>query len=72
MLNTELANREYLCESFSVADIAYFLTVSFAVQLGTPPHGDYPNLAGWLMRMTARPCIAREMEAMTAAAASLT
>jgi len=71
VLDAELTNREFLCESFSVADIAYFLTVSFAIQLGSPPTGSYPNLSAWLMRMATRPSIAKESADMTKFAALL-
>ncbi len=71
-IDDALAGREYLCESYSIADIAYFLTVSFAIQLGAAPAAERSNLMGWLARMAAKPVIAAETAAMTRVAASLT
>lgn len=68
-LDARLADREYLCHDFSVADIGTFLVLSFAVTLGAPPDPALRHLAAWQERVAARPSVAREMADMTAAAA---
>jgi glutathione S-transferase len=70
-LERELAAREYLCGNFSVADIATFMVVAFASSLGVAPGEKQPALAEWFQRMLARPCVAREFEAVTKAAATV-
>jgi len=67
-LDGELAGREYLCRQFTVADIAYFLTLMFATSLGAPADAGLGNLAAWSARVIARPAVGREVEGMTAAA----
>jgi len=68
-LQRELAGREYLCGAYSVADIATFMVVGFASSLGVAPGEAQPDLAQWFQRMLCRPCVAREFEAVTKAAA---
>lgn len=70
-LERELAAREYLCGNFSVADIATFMVVAFASSLGVAPGEKQPALTEWFQRMLARPCVAREFEAVTKAAAAV-
>jgi glutathione S-transferase len=70
-LDAKLAGREHFCGSFSVADIAYFLTIAFATSLAAAPPPSLSNLGGWLRRVAARPSIAAEMAGMTAAMARL-
>jgi glutathione S-transferase len=69
-LDVRLADREYLCGRFTVADIAYFLTIGFATALGAAPDASLSNLSPWLARVGARPSIGQEMAAMSAAASS--
>ena len=71
MLERELATNEYLCGDFSVADIAAFMVVAFASSLGVAPGETQPALTRWFQRMLARPCVAREFEAVTQAAAAV-
>jgi len=66
-----LTGREYLCGTFSVADIATFLVVGFATTLGVPPGDGHKNVRAWVERVRARPSVAREFEAMTLAAATV-
>ena len=66
-LDRELADREYLSGQFSVADIAYFLTLMFATSLGAPADPAHANLAAWTSRVISRPAVGREVERMTAA-----
>lgn len=65
-LDKELAGREYLCDRFSVADLATFVMTSAAANLGHPPAQTHARLLGWLARVAARPAVAREMQAMNA------
>ncbi len=69
-LDGELAGREFLCGQYTVADIAYFLTLMFASSLGVPPDAGHQNLAAWQSRMVSRPAVGREVERMAAAAAN--
>jgi len=66
-LDRALAGREFLCSLFTVADIAYFLTLMFATSLGAPADGAFGNLATWSARVIARPAVGREVERMTIA-----
>ena len=70
-LERELGGREYLCGAFTVADIATFLVIGYASTLGVPPSEVEPQLAQWFQRVLARPCVAREFEAITKAAAAV-
>lgn len=68
-LDARLAEKDYLCDTFTVADIATFLTLGFAATLGAPFTG-YPNVAAWHERVLARPVVRSEYEAIMAAAAA--
>ena len=70
-LDKELSGHEYLCGTFSVADIATFLVVGFASTLGVPPGDGHENVRAWTDRVRARPSVGREFEAMTRAAATV-
>jgi len=70
MLDADLADREFLCRQFSVADIAYFLTTMFATNLGAAPDPSLASFGAWLGRVAARPSVGKEMAGLTAAAAS--
>jgi len=70
-LERELHSREYLCGVFTVADIATFLVIGYASTLGVPPTETEPQLMQWFQRVLARPCVAREFEAITKAAAAV-
>lgn len=62
----------FLCGAFGVADIAYFLTISFAGNFGVAPNAGHPALQAWYQRVAERPSIAREMAGLAGAMASLT
>jgi glutathione S-transferase len=66
-LDRELSGREYLCGQFTVADIAYFMTIMFASTLGAPPAAVHANIAAWMGRVAARRAVGREIESITAA-----
>lgn len=68
MLDGELTGREYLCESFTIADIASFLAVGFGTTLGVVPDA---NLHAWLERVRSRPTVGREFETMMKVAATV-
>jgi glutathione S-transferase len=70
-LDRELAGREYLCDAFSVADIATFMVVGFATTLGAAPEDRHGNLRAWVERVRARPAVGREFDAMMQAAATV-
>lgn len=61
-----LADREWFCDVFSVADISAFMGINFASNLGAPPTEGHTRLAGWLARMNSRPAVAAEVERMQA------
>jgi glutathione S-transferase len=71
-LESALADgREHLAGAFGVADVAWYLPVSFAAFFGVSPAGTHPRLAAWLARVAARPSIAAETGAMTEALRAL-
>lgn len=70
-LDGELSGRAYLCDAYSVADIANFVMVSAGATMGAPPDASLTRLTGWLGRMLSRPPVAREMAAMQATVAAL-
>lgn len=65
-LDSELVGREYLCDAFSVADIAIFVFLNAASTLGAPPAAHHENVHAWLGRMRGRPCVAEESAEMLA------
>lgn len=70
-LDAELAGREYLCDDYSVADIANFVMISAAATMGAPPDAALESLGAWLARSAARPPVGREIAAMQGYVASL-
>jgi glutathione S-transferase len=70
-LDAELRGREWLCDTFSVADIASFVFVRTAFALGVPAAPEHAALAGWFERTAARPAVAREIDGMNRYLASL-
>lgn len=63
--------REFLCGAFGIADLAWYLPVSFAAFYGVAPASTQLRLAGWLARMAARPSVANETRSMTEALRAL-
>jgi glutathione S-transferase len=55
--DASLAARDYLAESFSYADIAFFMAQFFASFLGAPPASELSNVAAWRSRVGARPSV---------------
>ena len=70
-LEGELQGRELLCGAFSVADIAWFLSIGFATSLGAPPDSSLKAVGAWLGRVASRPSVQREQEGMGAAILAL-
>jgi glutathione S-transferase len=60
--DVELADREYFCGAFTVADIAMVMAVLFARRLGAPPVEEHGNLARWFARMRERPAVAATLD----------
>jgi glutathione S-transferase len=58
-LDRELRGREYLCGSFSVADISCFAPTNIARALGIQPDESCSNFRGWLARVENRPAVKR-------------
>jgi glutathione S-transferase len=71
VLERELAGYDYLCGTFTVADIATFMVVAFAATLGTAPNvARHPKLTAWFERVRTRPTVAKEFDAIVVAAAA--
>ena len=70
-LDRDLSGRTFFCQQFTVADIAYFMTIMFATALGAPPGPSHENLAAWSACVAARPAVGREMETIIAASQRL-
>jgi len=71
VLEKELAGRQYLCGTFTVADIATFMVAGFATNFGAGPEERHENLRAWADRVRARPAVGREFGAMVQAAATV-
>ena len=69
-LEQRLGDRQWLCGDFTVADIGYFLTVTFASTLGAGLADAHPKLQAWYGRVAARPSVTKETMQMAAAMAS--
>jgi glutathione S-transferase len=66
-LEGRLGDQAHLAGDFSVADIGYFLTITFATTLGAPLDDATPRLQAWYDRVRARPSVMKELMAMAAA-----
>ena len=64
---TVLAGREFLCDGFSVADIALFMMILFTLRLKGPRLDAHPVLAAWYARVGARPGAAKAAAEIAAA-----
>jgi glutathione S-transferase len=65
----QLADREYYCGSFSVADIGTFIFANTAATLGVPLPEHAANLKRWFDRVAQRPSVSQITTDLTAAAA---
>ncbi len=68
-LDARLTGREWLCEGYSVADIATWICLAFAQTLGIGLDG-YPGVGAWNQRILARPVVADEFNSIMGAAAA--
>ncbi|MCA8047248.1 glutathione S-transferase family protein [Burkholderia arboris] len=66
-----LADHEFLAETYSFADIAFYMAQLFGARKGAPMTGETPNLIAWRERMTARPAVRKVAGAMAAYLASI-
>jgi glutathione S-transferase len=66
-LDQNLAQSEFLCGAFSVADIATFMIVHYSLRLGGPSMTELENLRGWYKRLAARIEFATVIDEITAA-----
>ncbi len=66
-LDRRLDGRTYFCGDLSVADIALFMTILFALRLKGPRLDGHPRLAAWYQRMSARPAVAKVAAEIAAA-----
>jgi glutathione S-transferase len=69
-LDEALAEQDYLCGAYSLADIGNFLAVAFCRTLGAPPDDTLEHLGAWFQRVYERPVVKAEFDAITAAAAA--
>jgi glutathione S-transferase len=58
-LDEQLGAKDCLCGVFTVADIAMFMTVHFAVRLNGPRLDGFPALTAWYQRVGRRPSVTR-------------
>lgn len=66
-----LANREFLVDTYSYADIAFYMAQLFGARKGAPMTGETPNLLAWRERMSARPAVRKVAGAMAGYLASI-
>ena len=70
ILERGLGSKEYLCGTFSLADIATFMAAGFGHTLGVPIGESCPRLHAWYRRVYERPAVKREFDGMMQAAAA--
>jgi glutathione S-transferase len=66
-LAAKLGPQEYFCGTFSVADIATFMTIHHGLRLGVSPVSGHQNLSAWHARLAKRPSFATVIAEMAAA-----
>jgi len=59
MIERELAGREYLAESFSLADVAFAPALLMLANVGVTIDPSLANVTAWKARLLARPSIGR-------------
>lgn len=69
-METLLADREYLAEVYSYADIAFYMAQLFGARLGADMSETTPRLLQWRDRITARPAVRQVVGPMVAYIAS--
>ena len=66
VLDKRLAERDYLVDGYSIADMAVFPWIRLHRRQGQALE-DYPGLQRWFDAISARPAVARDMEKLSAA-----
>ncbi|MBC8036812.1 MAG: glutathione S-transferase family protein [Rhizobiales bacterium] len=66
-ISAKLSGQEFLCGDFSLADIATFMVMHYALRLGGPPLASHPNLSAWYARLAERPAFAAVVAEIAAA-----
>lgn len=66
-LEARLCEQPFLAGDFGVADIGYFMTVTFATNLGAGLDETTPRLQAWYARVMARPSVTKEVTGLVAA-----
>ena len=66
-LAEKLGSQECFCGTFSLADIATFMTIHHGLRLGAPPVAGHQNLSDWHSRLSRRPSFASVIAEMAAA-----
>ena len=66
-LETRLGGMDFLCGTFSVADIATFMVVHYTLRNGGPPPERNSNLSSWYARLALRPAFAAVIAEIAAA-----
>ena len=64
VLNKRLRGRDYICDRYSIADVASYAWVDYHARVGVAI-GEYPRVERWLARMAARPGVQRGMAVMS-------
>jgi len=67
-LEKQLGDQEYICGSYTVADISVFLTLAFAQVLGLTIQSE--KVLSWIDRVMSRPCVKAEFESIMVASAA--
>ena len=67
-MDRRLSAHDYLCDDYSLADIATWICLAFAQTLGIALT-EYPGIQAWFERLQSRPVIAAEYQQIMAAAA---
>jgi glutathione S-transferase len=65
-MEAHLAEREYLAETYSFADIAFYMAQLFGARMGAAMSEATPRLLQWRSRMTARPAVRKVVGPMAA------
>jgi glutathione S-transferase len=61
-----LADREFLAETYSFADIAFYMAQLFGARMGAPMTEATPRLLRWRDRLTTRPAVRSVVSPMAA------
>lgn len=69
-LQQALPEQDYLCGTFSIADIATFVCIMFSQTLGAPVPAQLNHLTRWLENIAQRPAVASETQAIMGGAAA--